>query len=144
MNASAATLREEWARDVEQLRECRNLQRQIAELGIALPILDLLVARGALRRALALKQLRPGYLFPGDPRTRHDESAVLACACRAGLVAEADLAAAQESLRAVAALGVPITLASVLIARGRIKASDLEKCDERLDRPADSASRTTP
>lgn len=137
MSDASDVLAREWASDVQILRECLGLQRQAADQGVTYPILDLLVARGHLRRELALRSLPPGYRFPDDSRTRNPEAAVLTRGRTNGLLSESAWAAAQTTASALSQLQVPATLSFVLVQLGHLKAKDLEQLDGEIQGPQD-------
>ncbi|MEK7866214.1 MAG: hypothetical protein AAB434_05985 [Planctomycetota bacterium] len=138
-----SAVREEWARDVQVLRECRALQKQVAALGLQFPILDLLVARGRLGRDIARRGLPPEYRFPGDPCTRHPEARVLARVRAAGSITEEVWRTVEAALRGFARLKVPATTVGLLVRMGHLRPADLAGIEREID-GEDDAGRDAP
>lgn len=134
-----AEFREEWSRDVQALRECRALQKQIAEIGLTYPILDLLVARGRLGRDVARRGVPPEYRFPGDPCTRLPETRVLARLRAEGTVSAEAWRAVEGALRGLAKLKIPATTVGLLLKLGHLRPADVARIEHDLDE-ADDAS----
>ncbi len=131
-------LRDEWTRDAQVLRECRALQKQVAELGVQYPILDLLVARGRLGRDLARRRVPPEYRFPGDPCTRLPEARVIARVRAGGTVPEEAWRRVEAALRALSKIKVPDTHVALLLRMGHLRPADISRIEQEIEEADDA------
>ncbi len=121
-----------WNRNFNLLRDCRNLQRRIAELGLRYPIVDLLHALGHIPRELAQEAAGDTHVFPTYLPFKQREDLVLTRACGLRKLNTSQIVAAQQILRAVTKLGAPVSLSYVLVELNYIRWKDLRIIDQQL------------